>query len=184
MSIKRVFLNATVALCLGGWVSAQTPAGKKMIYPIIPNVGGVVPLPNAVEQPRKRAKIVFDITADAKPADVNKGLERAARLLNLYGAAGLKSSDVKIAVVMHGEATKSVLAGAVYKQKFGADKNPNLAVIADLRKAGVEVFVCGQALAYKGFDEVDVTDGIKVAAAALTVVVNRQMDGYAYLPAP
>ena len=184
MSMKRALLNMAAVVYLSGSVSAQTPAAKNLIYPIIPNVGGVVPLPNAAEQPRKGAKIVFDITADATPANINKGLERAARLLNLYGSAGLKASDVKIAVVMHGEATKSVLADNVYQQKFGVDKNPNLTVIGELRKAGVEVFVCGQALAYKGFDDHDVTDGIKVAVAALTVVVNRQTDGYAYVPAP
>ena len=177
--MKRAFLSV-VFLCLCMPASAQSP---KLVFPIIPNVGGVVPLPKAAEQPRKGAKVVIDITADAKPADVNKGLERAARLLNLYGSAGLKASDVKIAIVMHGEATKSVLEDEVYKSKFGAGKNPNLAVIGELRKAGVEVFVCGQALAYKGFEESEVADGISVAAAALTVIVNRQADGYAYVPA-
>jgi len=154
----------------------------KLVFPIIANVGGVVLLPKAAEQPRKGAKVVFDITADAKPADVNKGLERVARLLNLYGSAGLKASDVNVAVVLHGDATKSVLSDDVYQAKFGTDKNPNLAVIGDLQKAGVEVFVCGQALAYKGFKERDVGKGISVAVAALTVVINRQTDGYAYVP--
>jgi hypothetical protein len=159
-------------------------AEEKLVYPIIPNVGGVVPLPGAAEQPRKGARVVFDITADAKPSELNKGLERVARLLNLYGSAGLKSSDVKIAVVMHGEATKSVLAHDIYKSKFGTQRNPNLGVIDELRKAGVEVFVCGQAMAHKGFKESDVTEGAKIAFAALTVVINRQADGYSYLPAP
>jgi intracellular sulfur oxidation DsrE/DsrF family protein len=182
--MKRAFLSVAAVLSLSGWVSAQPPTEKKLAYPIIPNVGGAVPLPKAAEQPRKGAKVVFDITADAKPADVNKGLERAARLLNLYGSAGLKASDVKIAVVLHDEATKSVLADDVYRARFGAEKNPNLAVIGDLRKAEVEVFVCGQALAYKGFKESEVAEGITVALAAVTVVVNRQSDGYAYVPAP
>ena len=95
---------------MSGWVSAQTPTAKKLVYPITPNVGGVVPLPDAAEQPRSGAKVVFDITADAKATDLNKGLERVARLLNLYGSAGRKASDVKISLVLHGEATKSVLA--------------------------------------------------------------------------
>ncbi len=157
--------------------------GEKLVYPIVPNVGGVVPQPKAAEQPRAGAKVVFDITADAKPTDLNKGLERVARLLNLYGSAGMKASDVKIALVLHGEATKSVLANDIYRSKFAADKNPNLAVIGELSKAGVEVFVCGQALAYKGFEESEVSEGVKVASAALTVIINRQADGYSYVPA-
>ena len=181
--MTRSTLAAAAFLCLSAWASAQQPADPRMVYPIIPNVGGVVPLPNAAEQPRKGAKVVFDITADAKPSDLNKGLERVARLLNLYGSAGLKASDVKIALVMHGEATKSVLADSSYKVRFGAEKNPNVAVIGELRKAGVEVFVCGQALASKGFEASEVAEGIKVASAALTVVINRQADGYSYVPA-
>lgn len=176
--MKRAFLTAAV-LCLSGMAQAD----EKLVYPIIPNVGGVVPLPDAAEQPRKGAKVVFDITADTKPADVNKGLERVARLLNLYGSAGLKASDVKIAMVVHGEATKSVLANDTYRSKFATDKNPNLALIGELRKAGVEVFVCGQALAYKGFERSEVSEGVKVASAALTVVINLQAEGYSYVPA-
>jgi intracellular sulfur oxidation DsrE/DsrF family protein len=184
LAMKASFATALVVVTMSGWACAQTPAVSKLIYPIIPNVGGVVALRHAAEQPRKGAKVVLDITADAKADDVNKGLERAARLLNLYGAAGLKASDVKIALVMHGEATKSALAHAAYKNKVKAEKNPNLGVIADLRKAGAEVFVCGQALAYKGFKESEVADGIKVAVAAATVTINRQADGYSYIPAP
>lgn len=65
--------------------------------------------------------MVFNITADAKAADVNSGLERAARLLNLYGSAGLKATDVKVVVVFHGDATKTVLSHAADKAKFGGD---------------------------------------------------------------
>lgn len=178
--MTRASLTIAAVLCLCGRVSGQAP---ELVFPIIPKVGGVVPLPKAAEPPRKGAKVVFDITAEAKPGDLNKGLERVARLLNLYGSAGLKASDVKIAMVMHGEATRSALSDAVYKKKYGPEKNPNLVVIGELRKAGVEVFVCGQALAYKGFKESEVAEGIKVAAAALTVVINKQSDGYSYVPA-
>ena len=67
--------------------------------------GGVLPRPKVVEQPRAAAKVVFDATADAKPADVNRGLDRVARILNLYGVVGLKAQEVKITIVPHSEAT-------------------------------------------------------------------------------
>jgi intracellular sulfur oxidation DsrE/DsrF family protein len=182
--MMRAFLGVATVLCATGWTAAQPPNETKLVFPIIPNVGGVVLLPKAAEQPRKGAKVVFDVTADAKPADANKGLERAARLLNLYGTAGLKANDVKVVVVLHGEATKAALTDAAYKTRFGADANPNLPLIRALKKTGVEVFVCGQALAYKGFQDVEVAGEATVAAAALTVVINRQGDGYAYVPVP
>ncbi|MDB5308944.1 MAG: DsrE/DsrF-like family protein [Gemmataceae bacterium] len=158
------------------------PVKTGLVHPIIPGFGGVLPLPRAAEQPRKGAKVVLDVTATAEPVEVNPGLDRAARILNLYGAAGLNAGDVKIAVVLHGGATRAVVTDSVYKARVGPDTNPNLALIRTLRKAGVEVFVCGQALHAAGFEEADVADSISVADAFLTVIVNRQMDGYVYVP--
>ncbi len=163
--------------------AAPVPLAK-LVFPIIAKYGGVVAKPMGAEQPRAGAKVVFDVTADAKPADVNKGLERAARLLNLYGTAGLKSKDVTIAIVLHGDATKSALNDAAYKTRFDIDQNPNLPLIRDLKQAGAEVLVCGQALNYKGIPESEVASEVPVAVAALTVVINKQTDGYAYVPVP
>ena len=76
----RLALVLAVALGPSGG-QGQPPSGKTgLVYPLVPGHGGVVPLPRAVEQPRKGAKAVFDITADAKPGEVNKGLEHVARL--------------------------------------------------------------------------------------------------------
>lgn len=183
MTRTVLFVLPLLLVAAAGPARAQQAAGEAMVYPIIPNVGGVVPVADAAEPPRKGSKVVFDITADAKPADLNKGLERVARLLNLFGAAGLKATDVRVALVLHGEATKSALSDAAYKERVGPGTNPNLALIAELRKAGVEVFVCGQALAYKGFGRAEVAGDVRVASAALTVVVNKQADGYSYVPA-
>ena len=155
-----------------------------LLFPIIPNNGGVVSRPKAAEQPQVGAKVVFDVTADAKQDVINKGLDRAARLLNLYGAAGLKSSDLKIALVLHGEATKAALNDQEYKERFGIEQNPNLPLIRELKKVGVDVFVCGQALNYKGFPDSAVAEGIEIAVAALTVVINKQQDGYSYILVP
>lgn len=166
------------------FTKGPSPGLKPLEFPIIAGFGGVVRVLNAAEKPRPGAKIVFDVTADAKPSDVNKGLDRAARLLNLYGAAGLKASDIKLVVVLHGEATKSALSDEFYQPRFGVERNPNLPLICDLQKAGVEIFVCGQALNAKGFPESAVVKEVSIADAALTVTANRQQDGYAYLPVP
>ena len=141
-------------------------------------------MPRAAEQPRKGAKAVFDVTAGAKPGEVNKGLEHVARLLNLYGAAGLTARDVTIAAVLHGEADKTVLSDAAYAARFKVAANPNLPLIRDLKKAGVEVFVCGQSLHDLGFMAEEVAKEVPVADSAMLVLVNKLTDGYAYIPAP
>jgi len=178
----RTILIATVLFVWATVTLGQPTSETKLIFPLIPNVGGVVPMPRAAEQPRKGAKLVIDITADSEAGEVNKGLKRAALVLNLYGSAGLKASDVKIVIVFHGKATKCVLSDEAYKAKVGTEKNPNLPVIRDLRKAGVEFFVCGQALNYSGFKQPDVAKDITVALSAVTLIVNRQADGHAFLP--
>lgn len=160
------------------------PEARQLEFPIIPKQGGVLPRPNAAEQPRVGVKVVVDATADSTPAEVNKGLDRVARLLNLYGVAKLKADDIKITVVLHGEATKSILNDASYLKRFQIEQNPNVPLIRELQKAGVEVLVCGQALNYKGFPDSEVVDGVPIAAAALTVIINKQADGYSYLPVP
>ena len=155
------------------------------LFPIIEGYGGVVAVADAGDAPRAGLKLVLDVTAEAKKVDeVNKGLERAARLLNLYGITGLAASDVKITVVLHGEATKSVLSDSAWESRFQTPHNPNLPLIQSLQKAGVEVTVCGQALSYKKFARNEVADAVPVATAALTVVLNRQADGFAYAPVP
>src|SRR6267378_7540835 len=175
--VLTVTLATVVAL-------GQSPSGNTgLVYPLVPGHGGVVRLPRAAEQPRKGAKAVFDITADAKPGEVNKGLEQVARLLNLYGAAGLKAGDVKIAAVCHGAADKAVLSDAAYLARFKLTANPNLPLIRDLKKAGVEVFVCGQSLHDLGFKTEEVAPYVPVADAAMLVLINKQTGGYAYIPA-
>lgn len=155
-----------------------------LAHPIIKGAGGIVPLPKAVEQPRKGLKLVFDVTSGGGPSEVNKGLERAARLLNLYGTAGLGASDVTIAVVLHGEAAKSSLDDVHYAKRFGIEANPNLALLSELDKAGVEVVVCGQSLHAKGFAMDEVARPIRIALSAMTAVSNRQADGFVYFPVP
>lgn len=162
----------------------HAPAAAKpaLLFPIIPTHGGVVARPTAVDPPRAGAKVVLDVTADSKPSDINKGLDRAARLLNLYGVSNLQAKDVTITVVLHGDATKSALNDDAYKSHFEVAQNPSLPLIRELQRNGVEVLVCGQALNYKKFADTEVAAEIQIAAAALTVVINRQQDGYSYVP--
>ncbi len=162
----------------------RSAAVSEMIFPTIQGHGGVVARPNAVHQPRAAAKVVFDVTAGGSAAEINKGFDRVARLLNLYGAAEVDTKELKITVVMHGDGTSAVLRDEAYHDRFGEPKNPNLPLIRQLQEAGAEVVVCGQALNYKGFHDSEVAEFIPIAAAAMTVIIHKQMDGYAFIPIP
>lgn len=96
--------------------------GPALQFPQVKKYGGIAQVPNAAEPPRRDAKIIFDITADSKPDEVTKGLESVARYLNLNSEAGLKPADVKLALVLHGAATKAALGDAAYEKHTAAQR--------------------------------------------------------------
>jgi len=153
--------------------------GPKFVFPIIDGYGGVVPLPDAAEQPRKGTKVVFDVTAAAPEAGKPvPALERAAVLLNLAGASGLRATDLEIVLVLHGDATLAALDDRAYRARVGRG-NENAELIERLNKAGVKVMVCGQSLKKKGLEITAVRADVTVAASALTAVLNHQQRGFA-----
>jgi hypothetical protein len=177
-------ISLVLIVALGTAVAdSQNSSGKSgLVYPLVLGHGGVVALPRAAEQPRKSARAIFDITVDAKPGIANKGLEQIARLLNLYGAAGMKGGDVKIAAVLHGDADKTALSDRAYAARFKVAANANLPLIRELKKSGVEVFVCGQSLHELGYKAEKVAQEVPVADSAMLVLINKQAHGYAYVP--
>lgn len=153
-----------------------------LLYPVIEGYGGVIPLPNATEQPQKGTKVVFDVTAVGEAGKAAPGLERAALLLNLAATAQLKPSDVDIVIVLHGDAVFAALADATFKNYFGR-ANDNGRLIEQLRRAGVTVYVCGQSLERQGLSPSMVRQDVTLITSALVAVVNRQAAGYAVITA-
>ncbi|MEZ6056169.1 MAG: DsrE family protein [Planctomycetaceae bacterium] len=151
-------------------------------YPRIEGHGKVVQLVDAAHQPRAGSRIVVDLTAGGDPQLLNPGIEKLARYVNIYRGAGAQPADVRIAVVLHGDATLTLLNPEVYAQRFDNAKNPNLELAGKLRAAGVEFFVCGQSLIGKGSQPSEVDESVSVAVSGLTALVNLQSDGYAYVP--
>lgn len=177
--MRSALLFAAMASSLT--VLAANDASPEFVFPLIAKYGGVVALPQAAEPPRAATKLVLDIVSDSKPEEVNKGIEAAARYLNLNAQAGLTAKDVTLALVLHGGATKAALDDQAYATQTGAKQNPNLPLIATLRQHGVTVYVCGQSLARNRYPLAQVAADVTVATSALTVNVNKQRDGYAYV---
>ncbi|MEZ6138148.1 MAG: DsrE family protein [Pirellulaceae bacterium] len=160
----------------------DSPTSRAAKHPVIANYGGVVQLPDAAHQPRAGTRLLVDLTGAGDARQLNAGLEKVAKYLNIYAGGGAKPATVQIAVVFHGDATLSVLKPVAYAEKFKTDGNPNLQLLQQLRESGVELYVCGQSLISKGYEPEDVADSVQTAVSALTAVVNLQADGYAYLP--
>ena len=161
-------------------VAAQWPAPKA---PVIAEADGYVTIPKAAvaPDPSRTYRAVFDATRGAeKPTQLVPALNMAGSELNALGAAGVPLRNAKFAVVFHGASIDGILDEPHYRAKFGG-ANPNLAVIAGLKKAGVDLLVCGQNLAFENIDPKTLTPDVTVASDALIVLMTYQNDGYALM---
>lgn len=152
--------------------------------PTIQGYGKIHSLPDAAYQPDKAAtyKIVFALTKGSKtPADVNPSLDHVARTVNLYVASGVPLSQLKFVAVASGEATTLALNDDAYRSRYGS-ANPNLPLIAALRRAGVDIAVCGQAVAERQFAYSEVDKSVTTALSALTTITTLEHKGYSLMP--
>lgn len=60
--------------------------------------------------------------------------------------------------------------------------NPNLPLIEALKKAGVTVSVCGQAVAEHHFDYGWIANDVTLALSGLTTVTTLESQGYVLMP--
>lgn len=112
-----------------------------------------------------------------KEKKINPLLNTVARYLNMHAQKGIALENMKTVVVLHGSATQNVLNDAAYQKKFNR-KNPNTALIAALKEAKVELFVCGQSFIAHTHSLSEKSTDVKLALSALTVLVNYQHKGY------
>ena len=147
----------------------------------ISQFGKIVPLPNAAMQPDPELnyRVAFSITkAAARPDRVNPSLEKVARYLNLLTAGGVRPAKMNIVAIIHGPATELVLRDDAFRRKYGSS-NPNSALIDALVKAGVEIHVCGQALAGQKIAPEDVSSLVAIDLSALVTLTTLQLRGWA-----
>ena len=178
----RTVLLATLALGLtAARAVAAIPSTPFWQYPAIKGYGAEHSWPGVVARPQAHAtyKAVFDLTrGDARATTVNTGLNLIARTVNVFASAALPLGHLKFALIIHGPATALALSAAAFQRKFG-HPNPNLALLAALRKAGVELMVCGDALAVQHATPAEVNPDVHVALAALSTLIMLQNRGYA-----
>ncbi|MGH8157484.1 MAG: DsrE family protein [Rhodanobacter sp.] len=178
----RPFVTMLLALSL---LPAAAFAGDNFWQtPTITGAGKIHALPQAAYQPDRNAtyKVVFSLSkAGDKPGEVSPSLDHVARAVNLYVSAGVPLDHLKFVAIASGGATPIVLNDAQYKKAYGV-ANPNLPLIEQLRKAGVDIAVCGQAVAEHKFQYDWVDSHVTLALSALTTVTELEQQGYALMP--
>ena len=181
--IRTLFAASALAIFCSAIFGAEAPQGF-WTTPAINGYGAIHSLPQAAYQPQadQTYKVVFGLTeGPGKPTEVNPGLGHVARAVNLYTAAGVPLSHLKFVAVASGAATPLALDDAHYRAAFGVG-NPNTELIEKLRAAGVDVSVCGQAVAEHHYSYDWIDKHVTLTLSALTTITTLQHQGYSLVP--
>ncbi len=151
--------------------------------PAIPEADAYVVIKGAKYPPDKNKiyKAVFDGTKAARePSLILPAINNAGAELNDLAVCKIPLSHAKFVIVFHGAALFGILDEVHYKEKFGVS-NPNLKVLAELKKEGVQLYVCGQNLLAENIDPKIISPDVAVASDALIVLMTFQNNGYALM---
>jgi intracellular sulfur oxidation DsrE/DsrF family protein len=180
--MKRLCMASIVFVFLA-LIYGQAFAQAKQELPL-PDGPVATDIPGAKERPDPKTvyKVVFDIAKAAPRTDeVNPGLTGVVRYLNTLAANGVPADHRKIAVVFHQEGTDIVMNNEAFKARYFGQDNPNIALIHEMKKAGVDFRVCGQAVLARKIDPKDINPDIELDLWALTTIVNLQTRGYVHI---
>src|SRR5437762_8947088 len=170
-----IILTSTITLAAAQWPPPKAPA--------VSGADGYVESADAALAPNKTRnyRAIFDATRPAeRPTVLLPALNMAGSELNALAAANVPVTNARFAVVFHGAAVDGILDEAHYNAKFGTS-NPNLKAVVEMKRRGVEFFVCGQYLAAEKIEPKSLLPEVTVAAVALLLLFHYQNNGYAFV---
>ena len=169
---------ALVIVAFAAWSGAAS-AGPEKFLPgsYIEGFGRYAPIADPAVTPDTEFKIVYDVASAAEAGQINRGIESAARFLNMVTAAGVSAQNVKVAIIVHGGAVTDLKA-----QYTDGTPNPNAALVEALVAKGVSVQLCGQTAAMRDVDTGSLVPGVTVSLSAMTAHALLQQDGYTLNP--
>jgi len=177
---------AFLRLALVGFIGL-VPGARAADSDIVPAIKGAdayvaVPSASRIASKTRVYRFVFDARHGAdKPDQLAPAINLAGSELNTLNAHGVPRKNAKIAIVFHtAPADDALLENEHYRKKYGVD-NPNLPVLAELKSAGVELFVCGQELAADNVPLETISKHVTVVEDGLVQLIELQNDGYAPL---
>lgn len=179
MQLRTLFIGAFF-ICQT--VTADSP--EPQTGPVIEGYGPVFSVPKGAFNLSndQHYKVSKDLSATSKnPKEMNRGLESAARFLNMQARNGTASNTLELAVIVHGSAAKDMLTDDAYRARFGVE-NPNSGLLAGLGNAEVRIFLCGQTAAKRGFKPDQLNSNVSLAVSAMTAHIQLQSEGFMLIP--
>lgn len=168
-------------LVLGSVVALPVVTRAQSADSLIHRLGAFTPVPD----PGFRAdrsltyRIAWDVTAaPEKPGEIAPGFRRPANFLTMTDAEGVPRAQVQLAIIVFGPATRSLMHNAAYKAATGSD-NGSIPLLEALHAAGVQVIVCGQAMARTKVTRDQLLPFVQVATSATLARATLAARGYA-----
>ena len=179
--MKRFWLLMAVTLVIPFSMPAFSQSSENLPIPNGP-VAKDIPGAKELPDPSVTYKVVFDISnAASKIDEVNPGLDVVVRYLNTLAKNGVPADHRKIAVVFHQKSTPIVMTNDAFGARFEGHDNPDIALIRQMKKAGVDFRVCGQAVLANNIDPKTIQPEIELDLWALTTLVDLQLKGYVHV---
>lgn len=173
-----------LALSLALLIAAPALAAPAAVTgPVFTDFGAYVPIASdLVIPPGTVLRHVYDVTAAAPAGQRHPALDTAARFINSHVGSGVPAENVKVALVVHGQAIIDLTRPAVFTKRRGGTANPSEAAIASLIARGVRIIVCGQAAAALDVAKADLLPGVEMAISASSAHALLQAQGYSLNP--
>jgi intracellular sulfur oxidation DsrE/DsrF family protein len=180
--MKRFWITGVASILLMALCGPALAQSEQSLP--IPSGEVATDIPGAKElpDPNMTYKVVFDIAGSAPKIDeVNPGLTGIARFVNTLAKNGVPADHRKIVVVLHQKSTEIVLTNEAFRARNNGHDNPNVTLIQNMKKAGVDFRVCGQAVLANKIDPKTIMPEIELDLWALTTMVNLELRGYVHV---
>ena len=150
--------------------------------PVITGFGAVAKIDSDLKPPAgMNYKVAFDV-GTGKAGERNRGIDGAARFMNMLAQSGVPESRIHPAIVLHNSGIFDVTSAARYGQEYGGAANPNADLVRQLLAKGVPIYICGQSAAWANVSKADLLPGVKMALSAMDAHAILQHQGYSLNP--
>jgi intracellular sulfur oxidation DsrE/DsrF family protein len=126
-------------------------------------------------------KHAFD-AAEAGGGEINGGLGRADAFREIMETAGVAPDQIKVAVVVHGEAVFDVVNASRHTAEVERSDHPNAVLVEQIIDAGDEIWVCARGAAGHNVGDEDLLPGVRFAPSAMTAHAELQRRGFSLNP--
>jgi len=126
----------------------------------------------------KPLKALFSIGKTPEDTEkLNPSIQSMARFFNMNVAAGVPPENIQLALVVHGRAVRNLLTNKAHNHRYLVD-NPNARLLEELQRRGARIILCGQTMAFGGYQRSELLPFVQVALSAMNAVVLLQDEGY------